>query len=45
MQLLDVVKRLDATSASGFSDGVAEGEAVALKLLVNVSAMVSIQLP
>ena len=35
-QLLDVVRRLDAATASGFSDGVAEGEATALRLLINV---------
>ena len=35
-QLLDVVRRLDAATASGFSDGMAEGEAMALRLLINV---------
>ena len=37
LQLLGVLRRLDAATESGFSDGVAEGEAVALRLLVSVS--------
>ena len=41
MQLLDVVRRLDAATVGGFSDGLAEGEATALRLLVNVSAFAS----
>lgn len=36
--LLDVVRRLEATTAAGgFSDSVAEGEAAALRLLVNIA--------
>lgn len=36
LQLLDIVRRLEAATTRGFSDGVEEGEAVALRLLVNV---------
>ena len=34
-----MVRRLDATAACGISDGVAEAEAITLRLLVNVSCI------
>ena len=37
LQLLDIVRRLEAAIARGFSDAAEEAEAVVLRLLVNVS--------